>query len=1493
MYANPDGTFTLEQSAVPERVSRDGDWVDVDTTLVRRADGGFEPTAVPADVRFSAGGADPLARIAGGGADAAKAVELTWLEELPAPVVFGDTATYPEVYPGVDLRVRATPNGIAHEIVVKTREAAENPALERITFDLRAEGVRVVSDDAGNLQAVDDAGRAVFTASAPKMWDSPVSQEKVMATGEGPRNEAPVDVELADGRVTLVPDQEMLAAVNTTYPVVIDPDFSYVTPEQAAWTLVRRSEPNTSHWNLAPRDQDERDFGVARVGHAPGWPSEYMDRSLFRFDTTAVRGAQIVNAQFQIFQVWKNSHTCDPALVPPVDMWLTGPIGPGTTWNAQPAWIRWINGVRSVPKAGQPCGPDWVGIDAWSAVQEAADKQWIDVTLGLKATDGDEASNSPDGWKRFHVKEQDGIRLYPKLFITYNRAPFAPHEVFVEPWRAPCRWCDGMTYLGGDEAHLKARLSDPNGGQLRAMWDIYTPGHQPREQWLASGSMFSTPLDLRPLHGSTVSWRVRGNDGWLDGPTANGPSFVVDRVAPEAAPTVVSSLYPADDAWHGGEGVPGQFAFSASGVSDVDHYVYGFQDPPTTLVDADTLGGSAVVTLKPPRDGPVDLYVQSVDRAGNRSPMTVHHFYVRAGNGALAHWPLDGDATDAAYLGDRHGMPQGGVTWTPGAVGSAGQFDGADDHVTARNAVATDSSFSVSAWVRPDVIGEVPRTAVSQDASAVSGFMLQMRPDGRWHFVLAGADEPDGGTFKAFATSQTVTQPGQWTHLTGVYDEATGEVRLYVDGALAGSAKYWGDIRATGDVAIGRAKWNGVLTDYWTGALDEVRVYDRVLAASEIQSLVSLDNVRTGHWKFDNPEDGTTVANTVPGGQPMTLHGGTYTDQGAIGHAVEFDGVDDYATTAEPVVRSDGATSVAAWVRLSEKPTEVAAVASQNGTLNAAFALGYLGSAQDRWGWVMRGPDGQDPLEVILVSSSSVPQVGVWTHLVGVYDVRIGEMRLYVNGELEAREKFTSPWHTTDGQFALGRARSNDGAWDYYWPGAIDEVRTYSRALSDQEIRGIVSQDNVTAGEWKLDGNAIDSSGNGLDGIVHGGPIWTNGQSDFPNAGDQAVQLDGTDDHISTPQALDTDRSFSVGAWVRLDRTGDWYEAVSQDGTRTSGFHLQATPEGKWGFSMFGQDIDGGGMNSRVASAETAQIGVWTHLVAVYDHTAGTIRLYVNGRLAAEKAHTSNWNATGGLQIGRGQWSGEQVDHWPGAIDDVQAYSRVLYEEDVRLLAGRDLTLVHNWRLDETAGTTAADAVGGTPGTVIGGATFGPGRVGNAVALDGVDDHVSTSTVNLRTSESFTISAWVYLSRKDDGQVTAVSVDGTQNSKFRLGHVVDMYDNPFGSWIFELPESDTASAPVTKAALSVLETELDTWTHLVGVYDAAAGKVWLYVNGERVGDGSLKNPWQSTGGTQIGRGKQGGAPAEFWSGKVDDVRVYTGRLSTDRIKTLYASYGPG
>jgi hypothetical protein len=82
--------------------------------------------------------------------------------------------------------------------------------------------------------------------------------------------------------------------------------------------------------------------------------------------------------------------------------------------------------------------------------------------------------------------------------------------------------------------------------------------------------------------------------------------------------------------------VPDTFTFDAAGVTDIDHFQYGWDSMTPIRVDADALGGRASVTLTPPGDGPRDLYVRSVDRAGHRSPITLYHFLVGAGVGGGA-----------------------------------------------------------------------------------------------------------------------------------------------------------------------------------------------------------------------------------------------------------------------------------------------------------------------------------------------------------------------------------------------------------------------------------------------------------------------------------------------------------------------------------------------------------------------------------------------------------------------------------------------------------------------------------------------------------------------------------------------------------------------------------------------------------------------------------------------------------------------------------------
>ncbi|MGH3646390.1 MAG: hypothetical protein ACRDTM_04320, partial [Micromonosporaceae bacterium] len=202
VFANPDSTFTLETSAVPERARKSGRWMPIDTTLVR-AGAVIAPKATTADIAFSAGGSSTaLARITEGG----RSLELYWPQALPEPVLSGSTATYREVFAGVDLVLVANAQSFSEVLVVKTAQAAANPALRKIKFGVRGDGVSIRTAPGGGFAAVDQHGLEVFTSPQPSMWDSgadagavapPSAQARVLGPREGDQV-APMGVEVSD-----------------------------------------------------------------------------------------------------------------------------------------------------------------------------------------------------------------------------------------------------------------------------------------------------------------------------------------------------------------------------------------------------------------------------------------------------------------------------------------------------------------------------------------------------------------------------------------------------------------------------------------------------------------------------------------------------------------------------------------------------------------------------------------------------------------------------------------------------------------------------------------------------------------------------------------------------------------------------------------------------------------------------------------------------------------------------------------------------------------------------------------------------------------------------------------------------------------------------------------------------------------------------------------------------------------------------------------------
>ena len=197
-----------------------------------------------------------------------------------------------------------------------------------------------------------------------------------------------------------------------------------------------------------------------------------------------------------------------------------------------------------------------------------------------------------------------------------------------------------------------------------------------------------------------------------------------------------------------------------------------------------------------------------------------------------------------------------------------------------------------------------------------------------------------------------------------------------------------------------------------------------------------------------------------------------------------------------------------------------------------------------------------------------------------------------------------------------------------------------------------------------------------------------------------------------------------------------------------------------------------------------------------------------------------------------------------------------------------DPTFIAHWKLDETDGLIACDSAGELDGTVHGGPLWQPedGIVGGALEFDG-GDYVSISSFMSTAESSLSVFAWIKGSMP--GQVI-ISQKG--RSDWLLADATE------GGLMTELEFLGMSGVPLYSHAVIT-----DGNWHHVGLAWDGSNRI-LHVDGvEVVSDKCEKG--RLFGGLQIGAGKNLDI-GTFWSGLIDDVRIYNRALSAAEIKAL-------
>lgn len=205
---------------------------------------------------------------------------------------------------------------------------------------------------------------------------------------------------------------------------------------------------------------------------------------------------------------------------------------------------------------------------------------------------------------------------------------------------------------------------------------------------------------------------------------------------------------------------------------------------------------------------------------------------------AVGHWPLDGDTSDASGNGN-NGTIFGPSTFTTGRCGDANtafSFDGVSNYISVVRMVSND--FTVCFWMKT--------TATGPDATefySAAGLIDNEKPFGNkdWGVGFTRSNVIFGINNETNVLSTSTVNDGTWKFVVAVRDAGNSNISLFINGNMETSRPASGG-SLTGQSSI----WFGKVHDttnepkahpYFSGLMDDVQIYDRVLSPSEILAL--------------------------------------------------------------------------------------------------------------------------------------------------------------------------------------------------------------------------------------------------------------------------------------------------------------------------------------------------------------------------------------------------------------------------------------------------------------------------------------------------------------------------------------------------------------------------------------------------------------------------------------------------------------------------------
>ncbi len=200
---------------------------------------------------------------------------------------------------------------------------------------------------------------------------------------------------------------------------------------------------------------------------------------------------------------------------------------------------------------------------------------------------------------------------------------------------------------------------------------------------------------------------------------------------------------------------------------------------------------------------------------------------------------------------------------------------------------------------------------------------------------------------------------------------------------------------------------------------------------------------------------------------------------------------------------------------------------------------------------------------------------------------------------------------------------------------------------------------------YQFEGNAKDSSGNGNDGVEHGGVTYADGVIG------KAASFDGVDDYVDTDGNMPSDATdgyyLTYVAWIKVEncKTDKFIPIIWDDDWQSGGDRgiSLTTMDNQCKFSIFRKNDGFGDMYSN----ENIKLNQWYFVAFVLNGKSNKV-IYINGKKDNFSNIEYTFNHNGRTRIAIGSGHDGYVDHFNGLIDDVRIYNRALSEDEIKAL---------------------------------------------------------------------------------------------------------------------------------------------------------------------------------------------------------------------------------